>query len=285
MTAAKRAGLALVVSALAVALTGCDRARAQSGDDTASIHLTCTPAVTGVRCQLLALSRDVRRSPIDITTLASWGLTGLVGARISGDGLIEALLVDGDVQITARFSGVRAMTCAHLTRDRPGRLLAIMHGHVYAEQNGTLIPVVQARVEVVAGPSAGRSTITREDGSYELVGITPGYVIVRASKSGYAAGDGSKELSPGDNWLSVRIDAVLCENSTEAESLDNRGLRGDRPRLIALEVGPPYSAQFRALPFGNLSGHASRHGLAAASARVRRPALCRLGQPAATGSH
>src|SRR5262249_24157288 len=84
----------------------------------------------------------------------------------------------------------------------------------------------------------------------------------------------------------TKADLVLCENSVQAEYLDNRRIRGNRPMRVAVEVGHLHGAQSRirrALHLRTVSVHASRLGLAAASAR--RSAVRRLGQPTATGRH
>src|SRR5262252_4272711 len=100
--------------------------------------------------------------------------------------------------------------------------------------------------------------------------------------------DGQRIRARRRNCAAELTDPVLCENSVQAESLDNRHIRDNlrmavlwrSANLIArhLESGAPCTA---ATSWGTLR----INGLAAASARVRRAALRRLGQPAATGRH
>lgn len=202
----RRAGSCLFVAAGIV--SACDRGGLHDGQEVASLYLTCAPASRGVRCQLLALSRDVSHLPLDVTPKASWRLSGIVGAQISPDGVIDAP-ADGDVEIDAQYASHRVQAQIRLARDRPGQVLATVRGQVYAETGGILRPMAHVRVEVVDGPSAGLSTMTIEDGSYEFVGVVPGDVVVRTAKIGYRAGEGSTHLHPGDNRLSVLIEALL----------------------------------------------------------------------------
>jgi hypothetical protein len=155
----------------------------------------------------LALFRDVSRAPHDVTPEASWRVFGIAGAQMSADGTIEAP-ANGDPRINAQYASHRAQAEVRLARDRPGEMLAAVRGQVYAERDGTLRPVDHAHVEVVAGPSAGLSTTTLEDGSYEFVGVVPVDIVVRATKIGYSAAEGSTPLHPGDNRLSLLIEIV-----------------------------------------------------------------------------
>jgi len=220
LTRARRRSCVFVVSVL----SACGHADPPDAHDVASLYLTCTPASRGVHCRLLALSRDVSRPARDVTATASWCLSGIVGARISDDGAVDAT-ASGDVEITAQFGGRRVEARVRLARDRPGQMLATVRGHVYAEIYGIVRPIAYARVEVVGGPSAGLSTTTRDDGSYELVGVVPGDIDIRVAKIGYDAGERSTQLHPGDNRLSVLIDAsptvpadALCEMRRDLRS-------------------------------------------------------------------
>ena len=176
----RRAGTCLSVAAGIV--SACGRVGWHDGREVASLCLMCASASRGVRCQLLALSRDVSRVPLDVTSNASWRLSGTAGAQISADGVIDAP-ADGDVEIDAQYASRRAQVHVRLARDRPGQVLATVRGQVYTETGGTLRPVAHVRVEVVGGPSAGLSTMTSEDGGYEFVGVVPGDVVVRAARS------------------------------------------------------------------------------------------------------
>jgi hypothetical protein len=160
-----------------------------------------------VRCRLLALSRDVSRPALDVTARASWRVTGKAGAGISIDGAIDAP-ADGDVEIDGQFGGRHVGARARLTPGRPGQMLATVRGHVYAETQGILRPVAYARVEVVKGPCAGLSTTTRDDGSYEFVGLVTSMIAIRAVKIGHTAGEHSIQLYPGENRLSLLIEAL-----------------------------------------------------------------------------
>jgi hypothetical protein len=87
-------------------------------------------------------------------------------------------------------------------------MLAALRGRVYVETGGVLKPVAQAHVEVVGGPNAGVSTTTVGDGSYEFIALVPGEVAVRVTKIGCTAAEGSTEMQPGDNKLSLLVELV-----------------------------------------------------------------------------
>lgn len=197
----------LAVAAAAAILASCGGAGSNNSQEVASVNLKCASALRGVHCQLLALFRDVSRPPRDVTTEASWRLSGVLGARISPTGVIDGT-EGGDVEIHAEYQSHHVRARARLTRDGPGQMLAALRGRVYAETSGDIRPVADARVEVIGGASAGISTTTLGDGSYELIGLVPGDVVVRASRVGYASADGSCQIHPGDNRLSLVISPV-----------------------------------------------------------------------------
>jgi len=198
--------MAALVSLIEI-LSACGRARPTDPQDVASLNLTCALAPRGVHCRLLALSRDVSRAPRDVTADASWHLSGVVGAQISADGGIT-VPADGDIELDAHYQSYRMQAWARLTRDGPGHMLAALRGRVYVERDGTLRPVAVARVEVVSGPSAGLVVTTADDGSYELVGLMPGDVVIRATKIGCTTAEGSTQIFPGVNRLSLLIEPV-----------------------------------------------------------------------------
>jgi hypothetical protein len=190
---------------VAAILSACGRSGPPDAQDVAALHLTCAPASRGVHCRLLALSRDVSLSPRDVTAEASWRLSGIAGAHISVDGVIDAPL-DGDVEIDTQYASRSARARVRLARDHPGQMLAAVRGQVYAEGDRALYPIAHARVEVVGGPSAGLATTTLEDGSYEFAGVVVGNIVIRATKIGYTMAEVSTRLDPGDNRLSLLIE-------------------------------------------------------------------------------
>jgi hypothetical protein len=183
--------------------SACGRA-ASHAHEAASLYLTCMPALHGVHCRLLALPYDVSRSPRDITAAVSWHLEGMAAARISKDGWVDAP-ADGVVELSALFDGHRVALRVRLARDRPGQVLATLRGRVYAETQRGLRPIAGAHVEVIGGPSAGLSTTTLSDGSYEFAGVVPDEIGIRAGKIGYASGESSTQLHAGDNRLNALI--------------------------------------------------------------------------------
>jgi hypothetical protein len=59
------------------ALQGCPRELSQQTFPVASVRLICQPVERSVQCRLLALSSDVRQVPRDVTSDASWHLSGM----------------------------------------------------------------------------------------------------------------------------------------------------------------------------------------------------------------
>jgi hypothetical protein len=173
----------------------------------ASLSLTCTPAVRGVRCRLLAIFQDVSRSSQDITSEAVWLLSGVPGARISPMGVVDAP-IHGDVTIEGLFGGRRARTQARLVGNGSGELLTAVHGRVYSETAEGLRTVARARVEVLDGQTAAISTMTREDGTYELTGLVPGEVTIRVTSIGFASAERSSVVLLGENCLSMLIEPL-----------------------------------------------------------------------------
>ena len=177
-------------------------------EEVASLNLTCSPAATGLRCRVLALFRDVSRPPRDVTSEASWRLSGVAGAQISRDGAIDAT-EDGDVGIEALYGSRSVEGRGRLRHNSPGQMLAALRGRVYLEIGGRVQPAAQAYVEVVGGTNAGLSTTTGGDGSYELVGLVAGDaveavdVFLRATKAGCSPAEGSTQIHSGVNRLSL----------------------------------------------------------------------------------
>jgi hypothetical protein len=131
----------------------------------------------------------------------------VAGARISQEGILT-VPDNGEVAMDAEYQSHHAQARARLSRDGPGQMLSTLRGRVYVETDNALRPVAQALVQVVGGTSVGFSTTTAVDGSYEFVALVPGEVAVRATKTGYTAAEGSTEIRPGDNRLSLLIEVV-----------------------------------------------------------------------------
>jgi hypothetical protein len=171
--------------------------------DVASLNLACGPeSRDGVRCRLLALSRDAARPPRDVTSQASWHVTGAARTYLAPPGVLRAT-GDGEVVIDARYCSRTARAIVRLTPDRPAQVLASVRGTVYVHDRGRLEPVVNAVVEVVGGPNLGKQTVTGGDGTYELPGLVPGEIVIRATKIPYGPTDQPARILPGDNRISV----------------------------------------------------------------------------------
>jgi hypothetical protein len=188
------------------ALLGCRRDGLPHTFPVASVRLTCWPIVRSVQCQLLALSRDVSQPPRDVTGEASWQLSGISGAHVSAVGIIEAAH-EGDVEIHADYQSQTANRMVRLARSGPGQVLAILRGRAFAEADGSLRPVAVVRVEVISGPDAGKSATTDRDGGYELAGLVPGAIELRAAKAGYESTGLAVSIEPGDGYANVLMRA------------------------------------------------------------------------------
>jgi hypothetical protein len=154
---------------------------------------------------LLALSTDVSRPARDVTSIAIWTVSGTVGGTISPSGVVTAQ-VEGVVEVYARFEGQAATTRLYLWPSRPGQVLAAVRGHVYAEAAGDLHPISGATVEILNAIGAGPSTESDATGAYQFDAVTPGAVLVRASKAGYAPTDLSIDIYPGENHANLLVE-------------------------------------------------------------------------------
>jgi hypothetical protein len=190
------------------ALSGCRREVSRHTFPVASVRLTCRPIVRGVQCQLLALSTDVSQAPRDVTSEASWHLSGVAGAHLSSMGIVEAGR-EGDVGIDVDYQSRTAHRMVRLSRTGPGQLLTILRGRAFAEHSGSLQPVAGVRLEVASGPDAGRSATTERDGGYELAGLVPGTLELRATKPGYEPNELTVSIEPGDAHVSVLMRAPI----------------------------------------------------------------------------
>jgi hypothetical protein len=199
-----------------VVLAACSRTSSPN-EGVASLSLSCIPAERGLHCRLLALFQDVKRSPRDVTAEATWRISGPAGAQVLPDGSVETR-ADGDGAIVAEFAGRYIQIPVRLVRDRPGLILATLRGTVYTETRSGLQPVAHARVEVVSGQTKGPCTTTRSDGSYELMGVVPGDVTIRATRLGFTIGEAAARIVVGDNRLSPVIELlppVVFRNSAD----------------------------------------------------------------------
>jgi hypothetical protein len=190
------------------ALPGCRPAVVQSAFVVASVRLTCRPVDRGVQCQLLALSRDVRQRPRDVTREASWHLSGVSGAQMATTGIVEATH-EGNVEINVDYQSQAAHCLVRLTPNSPGQLLAIVRGHAFAQDDDALQPVPGVRVEVVSGPDSGRSATTGRNGAFALAGLLPGTFDLRATKGGYPPTELHVSVEPGETRTNVLMQSPI----------------------------------------------------------------------------
>jgi hypothetical protein len=209
VVALKSVGRVLVVaSALAFRVTP------RVNDEVASIRLACTSATVGVRCRVLALFQDVSRPPSDVTATVAWRLSGVTGANVSPIGDVRAS-ADGVLHLEAAFRHADTHMYILLKTDHPGQVLGVLRGHVYRDVGGRMQPVAHAAVEVLNGASTSASATTSGDGSYELIGIQPGTVVVRSSAIGCRGAVTSIKVHAGENHLSVLLDELPVTSTSE----------------------------------------------------------------------
>jgi hypothetical protein len=187
-------------------LPGCGRDASRASLSIAAVRLTCEPIARGVQCRLLALSRDASQAPRDVTREAAWHLSGVPGARISSPGIVEAAGDLGDAEIVADYLSLSAHRVVRLSRTGPGQVLAVLSGRALTEDKGALRPVATVRLEVVSGPDTGKSVMTDRDGGYELAGLAPGKLELRATRPGYDVTNVSVSLEAGDARLTVLME-------------------------------------------------------------------------------
>jgi hypothetical protein len=144
------------------------------------------------------------QSPRDVTERASWHVGGSSDVHLSLAGGVQ-VTGDGDVVIETDYASKRARVMVRLTASQPAQILATLRGAVYAYDRGQLRLLADARVEVTSGPSVGKWTTTRADGTYELPALPPGDVVIRVTKIGFTPTDFSTQIQPGDNRVSPVI--------------------------------------------------------------------------------
>jgi hypothetical protein len=188
-----------------LSLPGCGREGSRDSLSIAAVRLTCGPIDRGVQCRLLALSRDASQAPRDVTREAAWRLSGVRGARVNA-GIVEAAGDLGDAEIAASYQSLSAHRMVRLNRAGPGQVLAVLSGRALTEDKGALRPVAAVRLEVVGGPDAGKSVMTDRDGGYELAGLAPGKLELRATRPGYDVTSVTVSLEAGDARLTVLME-------------------------------------------------------------------------------
>jgi hypothetical protein len=177
--------------------------------EVAALQLACQPSAHGASCRLLALFHNATHPPRDVTGWAFWRVAGAVDLHLSAVGAMEASGM-GDIVLDTRYQSHTIRTSMRLTPHRPAQLLAVVRGAVYVADRGRLTPAANAQVEVVSGPShGGGHTTTRDDGTYELVALAPGQVVIHPTKSGFVATDLSIEILPGINMISLVLFAEV----------------------------------------------------------------------------
>jgi hypothetical protein len=192
--------------ALVGALAACPGEIREQPVDVASLSLACRPVSHGAQCRLLALLRDGTGPPRDVTARASWHVGGAAEIHLSTVGAMHAT-GNGDVAIDTNYQSKTARVMVRLTPGHPAQLLATVRGAVYVSDGGRLSPLANARVEVIGGPSVGKQTTTGGDGTYELPGVVPGDILIRATRNGFVPAVLSARVQPGDNRISLVVAA------------------------------------------------------------------------------
>jgi hypothetical protein len=143
---------------------------------------------------------------------------------MSPPGVIHRVL-DGNLDVDAHYESASAHAAVRLALGKPGRLLGAIHGTVFAEDDMRLRPLPGVQLEIVSGDSAGTLTTTRSDGTYDLVWIVPGEVVLHATKARYEPTEATTALRPGDTAISLVLSASRAPAACAAITLipDPRG--------------------------------------------------------------
>ena len=203
----------VLAGAMAVS-AGCSPRREPPGP-VASLSLTCASIPDGVRCRVIALSRDVSQAARDVTGDVSWRLSGSATGRMSPPGVIHTVL-DGNLDVNAQYESASAHAAVRLALGSLGRLLGAIHGTVYAEDDTRLRPLPGVHVGIGRSDSAGTQTSTRTDGTYDLVWIVPGEVVLHATKTGYEPTEATTALLPSDTTISLVLQASRAPTAYDA---------------------------------------------------------------------
>lgn len=125
-----------------------------------------------------ALAQFVGGAVRDVTSEAVWRSDNSPVASISAPGIVRGHHF-GEAHISAVFSTLISTTEVIVTA--PGTFR--MAGRI-GEAGSADIPISGATVDVAAGPAAGATMTTGQDGRYRLYGVS-GDTRIRISKSGY----------------------------------------------------------------------------------------------------
>jgi hypothetical protein len=177
---------ALLAAGSTIALVWCGGDRSPVAP-TGSAEVVRSLRVTGVpdridvsqTTQLAAVAGLTTGESRDVTAQTTWRSFDAAVATVSASGMLQGV-APGRTSVQAthqgRIAGVEVLVLPAGTYVLTGRVF-----------EGGNLPLVGARIEVVGGPQAGRSTTTPLNlNTYGLYGVS-GELQVRASKDGYAA--------------------------------------------------------------------------------------------------
>jgi hypothetical protein len=164
--------------------------------------ISITGAGTGNPGQSVQLTASATLSDDTVETVtskASWTSANTAVATVSASGVVQ-LIATGEAEIRATYQSVTATAKVTVTpAPVPRHTLA---GRVTNADSDRAIE--NARVEVIDGPDAGRSSSTSAQGDYRVENLTEGTISVRVSHDEFVSVERSVTLA-GD----VRLDVEL----------------------------------------------------------------------------
>jgi hypothetical protein len=212
MTMQKRAGALAVAMAAVLVHTACGDSKSPSSPatnpptttvTTSAVSVTGTAPRVGDTAPFAASATLSDGSSRTVTAQATWQSSNASVATVSSAGLVAGV-GEGDVEISATYENVRGEQRVSVTT----RVFAL--SGVIADATDSR-PIAGATVEVIAGANAGRSSdAAGADGRYQLSGLRPGELRLRARAPEHDFGDQSVTIANAD----ARADFTLRATAT-----------------------------------------------------------------------
>jgi hypothetical protein len=159
-----------------------------------------SPAQAGQTAQLTATASLSDGTTQAVTSQATWASSAEAVATVSASGM-ATFVAAGDADIRATY---RSVTGTSRVTVMPVLSRYSLEGVVSDAANNR--GVENARVELVDGPDAGRSTQTDAAGAYRITGIVAGHITVRVTHPQFVNSDTVVTLS-SDTRLNVALRA------------------------------------------------------------------------------
>ena len=161
------------------------------------LGLGCVLELDGYQCTARVVGGN--NNSRDVTGLATWSTSDTAMATVNSVGFVT-VLKSGDVAVRAEYAGMAGFITMTVAPGGLRKDYRTLSGWVLDAQTDAKLGGV--RVDIVSGPNAGRTTVTGQEGAYQLYDLETGTFTVRFTKSGYLSTERSYNL-PGDRFNSL----------------------------------------------------------------------------------